>query len=67
MDIEVYTAAAELAMTMAKTILPLLSCIVALDSAKRAALRAWERATRPGAAVGAKLRDDIVAVGAALS
>ena len=67
MDVEVYTAAAELAMTMAQTLLPLLSFIVALDSAKRTALRVWERGARRVAAVGTKLRADTVAVGAALS
>ena len=51
MDIKVYTAAAELALTMAQTLLPLLLFIVSLNDAKRMVLRVWERATGGGRCV----------------
>ena len=67
MDIEYYLAAFEFAMSTARNMMPLLSFIISLERAKRVAISTWERSTRPVAAVGARLRDELRAVGAALS
>jgi hypothetical protein len=67
MDREVYMAAAQFALTMATNLLPILTFFIALDNAKRSALRAWERSTSPVASVGAQLRDDIIHIGASIS
>jgi len=67
MDIEVYMAAAQFALTMATNLLPILSFFIALDNAKRSALSAWERSTTSVASVGAQLRDDIIHIGASIS
>ena len=59
MDIEVYLTAAQFALSTATHLLPIFSFFITLHNVEMSAYRALERTTRPGATVGAMLREDL--------
>ena len=66
-DIEVYLAAAQFALSTTTHLLPILSFFITLYNVKMSAYRAWERTTRQVAVMGAMLREDLIYISSSLT